>query len=368
MEEEKKKFIIGDFEYSLDNEVDLRVEAYVGQTGAGSIAVIPKSVNVDGEIKETWKSSYTKAMANQSIEKLILIGRKYTTLEDLPILKEIEIESDDLYEVSINNCPELQTVVVKSKIEEPVRFKDTLNHPIKIQYNQGVSRAEARWGGEELKLSGDNLHIVFGDEVEDVGIIRGGHVTLGKGLKNIKALKKADLGLRADTTVAEYELPTRIDFLSDVPPVVGSVAPGAMTLAELHVPKGSLEAYMNHPQWGKAAYFVEEGGKTVDKYAAKHKARLKKIQTEREKSEAEAAEKAKKEKVEAMGGIMHSTLATQRLAKWNPKLKEDYYYNGLLYNLEVGPLVLTLGISKSSSIDIWDKIVEKLESVEQELK
>ena len=186
-------------------------------------------------------------------------------------------------------------------------------------------------------------------------------------MKEIKALKNAAFGLRADTTISEYGLPTRIDFAAAEPPVVGSVAPGSMTQAELHVPAGSLDAYMSHPQWGKAAFFVEEGGKTVDKYAAKHKARLKKIQKDREEAPAKAAEKAKAEKLKAMRDMMHSTLAAQRLAKWNPT---GFYYNKKYREITVtvGCLKIELNIPNDAPIGIWDKIVARLEETEEKLK
>ncbi len=361
---EEKKYIIGDFEYISHGPESVRVMEYVGPTGPGSIAAIPAKVEIDGEVRNIWNSYYT-VLDGKQIEKLIWKGGDSIRIPYMPILKEVEIEASEVYSVEIKNCPELQTVVVKGKITEPVTIDATPVKPLRIEYHHAV-KDSVTFRGEELKLTGDNMHVIFGDEVEEVGIIRGGHVTLGKGIKEVKALKKADFGLRADTTVAEYELPTRIDFLSELPPVVGSVAPGSMTVAELHVPAGALDAYMSHLQWGKAAYFVEEGGKTVDKYAAKHKARLKKSQKENEKAQAEAAEKAKKEKVEAMGAMMHSTLATQRLAKWNPKLKYDLS-DRLVFLVEVTPLMLDLTVPKSAPIDIWDKIVDKLESVEQQL-
>lgn len=360
-----EQYIIDNFEYIPYNSKSAQVMAYVGPTGPGSVATIPPNIEIDGEVRNVW-NGYGTVFKNKPIEKLIWKGNNTICIPDMPILKEVEIEADEVYTVKIGNCPELQSVVVKAKIKEPVIINATPLKPLRIEYHHEVRDSET-YNGEELKLTGDNLHVIFGDEVEEVGIIRGGHVTLGKGVKEVKALKKADFGLRADTSVAEYELPTRIDFLSEVPPVIGTVAPGSMTVTELHVPAGALDAYMSHPQWGKAAYFVEEGGMTVDKYAAKHKVRMKKNQKENEKAQAEAAEKAKKEKVAAMGAMMHSTLATQRLAKWNPKLKYDFS-DRLEFLVEVTPLTLELTVPKSAPIDIWDKIVAKLESVEQQLK
>lgn len=356
---EEKRIIIGDFEYSIKDERTVRIEAYVGQTGPGSIAVLRENVVVEGQEKRL-SNSYTDFLVSQLVEKLVYSGGYRMPIKDMPILREVEAESDNLDELIIKNCPALQSVVLKSMINDPVKIEGT-SGPVRIEYRKGVKNYENY--GEELKLTGDNLHVIIGDEVEEVGIIRGGHITLGKGVKEVKALKKADFGLSADTTVAEYELPTRIDFLSAEPPVVGSLAPGSISVTELHVPAGALDAYMNHPQWGKAAFFVEEGGKTVDKYASKHKARLKKLQKDRDDAQAKAAEQAKKDKVAAMGGMMHSTIAPQRLAKWDPKVGSDWG-GKIEFRVTIGSLVIEISVPKDSPIDIWDKIVAKLESIE----
>lgn len=356
---EKKKNIIGDFEYApraRNNYLGLAYEAiaYVGPTGPGSVTTIPDKVNIDD-----WRAFDTygqlDCLRNLDIEKIIDYQLDSTYI-NLPALTEIVVAGRWCSSLTVEECPMVEKVIFKKEAGDPIEFKSSHGH-VTVEYRAGIDLYSKR------EVAGDNIHAVFGDEVEEVGTICGGHVTLGKGVKKIKALKKAALGLRADTTIAEYELPTRIDFAATEPPVVGSVAPGSMTQAELHVPAGSLDAYMSHPQWGKAGFFVEEGGKTVDKYAAKHKARLKKIQKDRE----EAAAKAKADKIKAMSIMMHSTLAAQRLAKWNPK-EALSAASDLAFKVYVSPLVFDVIIPEDAPIGIWDKIVAKIEETEEKLK
>ena len=369
--EENKTYKIGDFEYELKEGSwsywdytrsvsfgpRLNATKYIGPTGPGSVAHLLDRAVVEGIEKLIYEPSQLSLIKNQSIEKIIN-ATKYADIVDIPTLKEYVQQQDYPVCCKISNCPLIERIVIENKVDTPVELKTTHGH-VMVEYHNGIKLLDQ-------EVAGDDIHIIFGDEVEDVGIIRGGHVTLGKGVKEIQALKKADFGLRADTTIAEYEFPTRIDFATVEPPVVRSVAPGSMTVAELHVPAGSLDAYISHPQWGKATYFVEEGGKTVDKYAAKHKARLKKLQKEREEAAAKAAEKAKADKIKAMGGMMHSTLAAQRLAKWNPDEVTEWS-DSIKVHVTVGCLEFDINIPKDSPIDIWDKIVAKLEEIESNL-
>lgn len=351
---DNKKIIVGDFEYSVSGD-EVSVESYVGPAGPGSVATLPENVEIEG--KAINMTSYSYKIENLSIERVIAKDSSYR-FRNMPILKDLEIARNNPYSLEVENCPALNSIIIEDQINSPVEFNGD-HAPVRIEYRKGIRCTD-------LEVSGDKIHTVFGDDVEDVGVIRGGHVTLGKSVKEVTAMKKADFGMAADTTVSEYELPTRIDFLSPTPPIVGAVAPGSMTVAELHVPAGALDAYMSHPQWGKAAYFVDADGKTVDKYAAKHKARLKKLQKEREEAEAEAAEQAKAEKVKAMGSMMHSAVGPQRLAKWNPGAVDEWS-NSIEIPVNVGELTIQLSVPKDSPIDIWDKIVAELESIEAKL-
>lgn len=328
----EQRTISDDFEY----DGNMTAVRYVGTTGPGSVATLKSQVE-------------NESITGVNVEKIVTI-RQWNQFKNMPALKEIEILVEDADKVQCTDCPQLGRIHFTGKAKYAPEISGNHGH-VTIEYDNGLDL--------DQEVAGDNIQAVFGDTVEKVGIIRGGHVSLGKSVKEISAMKKAEFGIAADTTVAEYELPTRIDFQTETPPLVGSVAPGAMTVAELHVPAGAIDTYMSHPQWGKAAYFVDTDGKTVDKYASKHKARLKKIQKDRSEVEARAAEEAKAEKVRAMGEIVHATLAAQRLAKWNPQKK----YSST-WIVQVGALGIDVEVPKDAPIEIWDKIVARLEEVE----
>lgn len=362
---ENKIYNIGDYSYSYNPETKkLEVIAYIGATGPGSVATIPEKVEIPDE-KESFDTPYRtplEALENLDIEKVVVEGSSLVRIKNLPKLKELEVHNSggDIYSLEIQNTPYINRVILNSKLSSEIEIADNLQ-PVTIEYKKGWSKLD-----KELPSSGF-LHI-FGDEAENVGVIRGGHIVLGKGVKNVTALKKAEFGISADTTIAEYELPTRIDFLSSEPPVIGSVAPGSISVAEIHVPPGALEAYMQHPQWGKAAYFVEEGGKTVDNYFSKHKARLKKLQKERQEEEAKNAEKAKQEKVKAIGGMAHKTLGEQRLSKWTIVNIDESYSSSIYFQVKIGCLGVKVSVPKDAPVNIWDNIEKRLETIEAELK
>lgn len=329
---------------------------YIGPTGPGSEAHL--SIRFPDKVI-MFPDEFRNAINGINVEKIVFENSTFS-LENMPILQEVVIMEDWLWSFVLNRtCPQVRLIDIRGSIREPVAIQGKRDN-LTIIYSKDIEELEH-------EVAGDGIHAVFGDEVVNVGFIRGGHVTLGKGVKQISALKKADMGLAADTTVAEYELPTRIDILSAEPPTVGSVAPGAMTVAELHVPAGALDAYMGHPQWGKAAYFVEEGGKTVDNYAAKHKARLKKLKKESEAAATAAAEKAKTEKVKAIGGMAHSVIGPQKLSKWKILEQKDWS-NSLEFTLAVDCLELKLSVPKDAPLDIWDKIVASLDNLDSQLK
>lgn len=362
---ENKTYNIGDFAYSYDADTKkLAVIAYIGATGPGSVATIPATVELpdaNASINTPSRTLLLEALKNLDVEKVVVESGFYVTIKDLPKLKELEVYNPDhISSVEIKNCPAISRVTLHSKLSSEIEISDN-QQPVTIEYKKGYSNAE-----KELLSQG--FRHIFGDETENIGIIRGGHIVLGKGVKNVTAVKKAEFGIPADITIAEYELPTRIDFLSPEPPVVGSVAPGSISVAELHVPAGALDTYMNHPQWGKAAYFVEEGGKTVDKYASKHKARLKKLRKEQEKAEAENAEKARLEKVKAIGSMAHKTLGEQRLSKWTvTEIDDSDYSSNIDFDVKIGELGIRILVPKDAPITIWDNIEKRLETLEGEL-
>lgn len=357
---ENKKYIEGDFEFTINERGYIEDVTYNGPTGPGSVATIPRQLIIDGNELNNVSYYFSRSLKGLSIEKVVSGGPVY--IKDMPILREVEINSPTILYIcfEIHDCPQLLRVVVNCEVmkygeirkadkaeifyNKPFRFDFILDNPI----------------------TDANKHVIIGDEVENVGTIRGGHITLGRNVKQIHALKKTDFSTNDYTTIKEYELPTRIDFLSSEPPTIGSVSPMSISITELHVPAGAIDTYMAHPQWGKAAYFVDADDKTVDKYTAKHKARIKKLNKEREEKEAKEAEKSKQEKMEAMREMMHSTLGPQRLAKWNP---EEFYSSAWTHetSVTVGNLRIHIEIPKDAPVEIYDKIVAKLESVEKEL-
>lgn len=331
--EDKPRYTVGDFIYEpsiFDDTLDA-VE-YVGPTGPGSVAIIPASCEVEGHIYK-YLYEYDNVLENIFVEEVVSEGKTLDKLRSMPILRK---------------------VVFECEASRPIKLIDT-THPVTVEYTKGIREFEPFTKYDEFPpIATTGNHAVFGDEVKAIGIVQGGHITLGKNVKSIFAMKKAQFGIEADCSVADYELPTRIDFRSAEPPVIGSLAPGAISITEIHVPKGALEAYISHPQWGKAAYIVEEGGATIDNYAAKHKARLKKLKKEAEK----AIETAKEEKVKALSESTHIMLAQTKLAPWNPEIKEDE--RGFEITVYVGSMTINLEISKEAPISVWDTLAEKL--------
>lgn len=360
---ENKQYIIDGFEYNYNPEAKIwgkvepavNVVAYVGPEGPGSVAVIPDHIVIEGNELFPY-GSFEEALRNKKIEKVINLGGR--GLSGLPLLKEIDWHKSIFDDDRVANMPMLETITFCEEMYSPASLTEEFR-AVKRVYLKGINHLDK-------EVAGDGIHTIFGDEVENVGTIRGGHVTLGKGVKGISALKKAEFGIDADTTVAEYELPTRIDFLSDVPPTVGGVAPGAMPQTELHVPAGALAAYTKHPQWGKAAYFVDADGKTVDNYAAKHKARMKKVNEERAKADAEATEKAKAEKLTSIGKVAHLAIAPQRLAKWDPSVEESYG-DKIMAAVVVKCYRFCIDVKATAPITIWDEVAARLEKIEQQL-
>lgn len=358
MKKEKPKYILGDFAYTEKNG-KLVTEEYIGPEGPGtavSISPIVEEKFVDGkEVGRSYEYALP-AIRNKRIEKLIINDIVHFVSADvtsLPILKELVLNTDNDSYFYINSCPKLEKIIVNAVLYSPVRvFTGTKD--ICVIYNKKV----IYW--DQAELDGTRARYIFGDEVEEVGIIRGGHVTLGKSVQKIMGLKKADFRKNSFTSVTEYELPLRIDFSTDTPPEIGTIAPGSITVAELHVPAGALETYKAHPQWGKAAYFVDAAGNSFDNYASKHKARLKK--------EAKAKEvKAKEEKVQALGGAVHRTLGSKKLEKYKDlhiiERNECTEFVVLVKDLKI-----RIEVPNNFPVEEWDKIVSRLEKVEKELE
>lgn len=195
-----------------------------------------------------------------------------------------------------------------------------------------------------------------------VDTIRGGHHILDATVTEIRIIKRADRSTDADTAVAEYELPTRIDFLSATPPVVGYAQNTSISLCELHVPAGALEAYTSHPQWCKAAYFVDADGNVVDNYARRHATRLKRMQSAVRRD----MEAAKKVKISSLGATFHTIQAQTQLAKWDVRgVREES--NVITATITVGPLVLRIDIPKDAPLAFWTELTARLEAIDSSL-
>ena len=338
---DKKKYVIGDFEYSI-NVYGAYIESYIGPLGPDSVATKPDLVIIEG--RERKVQGFITTFVNgipavcPTLETL-LDEAEYSRIEYMPLLKKLILTNKRPNSSQIAKCPALSHIVIKNRIKYPVNFLDTPN--------------SVRIG----------IHAVFGDNVEVVGTINGGHITLGKSVKKINAIKKADFGLSADTTVDEYRLPTRIDFLSPTPPDVGTVAPGSISATELHVPVGTLDIYMSHPQWGKAAYFVDADGNTVDKYAKKHK-------TRHENKSKKAKSGTKKEKNGILSAVLkHAELGKQLLAKWDVELLNEIGPTtiGIHFSANLSGLTVEFIVKGDHPVSIWDKIVAEFEYMENKL-
>ena len=360
MKKNKTKYIVGVFEYSDDDDSGkVWPVAYVGPEGPGTVLSLPPIIEeelVDGKEVRPSTNRCLVALQSKEIEKLIInkIGKIFDSyISSLPILKEIELNTDNEAVFHIERCPKLEKITVNAELRFPVSTFFVPENTC-IIYNHSVRN----W--DKAELDGTKARYIFGDEVEEVGIIRGGHITLGKSVKKIIGLKKADFRTNSFTSVPEYELPLRIDFSTDTPPEIETIAPGSITVAELHVPAGALETYKAHPQWGKAAYFVDAAGNSYDNYASKHKARLKK--------EAKAKEvKAKEEKIQDLGGAVQRTLGSKKLEKYKI-LSLFEGYKATTFDIEVKDLIVRIEVPNNSPVEIWDKIVNRLNKVEGELK
>ena len=348
------KLQIGDFEYKL-NEDNERIEQidYVGAIGVGSVARLPEAhyVKYDDNTFYFSVKDLLDCIKNKDIEKLIVLSDYFNCFKDLQFIKEIEIECEFNSDLTIRNCASLEIIRVKDGIRSPKKISDC-NKIVKVIYNKGINDLEK-------ELVSEGTHIIFGNNVETVGTIMGGHITLGTSVKEIYALKKAEFNKSQYTYFPEYELPTRIDFEGEIPPEVRKIQPGAMSQIEIHVNASALQNFLHHPQWGKAGCFIDSSGNIIDNYKIKFKERIKKnIKREKEK-----INKAKKEKLNSLSLIMHKGLLQKKLEKWSPfdieENKTCISFKIILDRLQIG-----ISFPIESSAEEWDKIKSKLEFLE----
>lgn len=215
-------------------------------------------------------------------------------------------------------------------------------------------------------------HIIY--DAEKVRTLFHGNVTIGKNVKEIGNIERADP--LADI-VTEYGLPKRIEFLSSIPPTIRTVSPGSISESEIHVPAGAIDVYASHGQWKQALVFIDADGKTLIN-KSKLKERLQKIRQEREIAKAafreaqaaaleKAKEEAKQEKIINMGSIMHRTMGPVKLARWSPEITKEWRQS-LEMKVSVAGLVVEFEVEKSAPPTVWDKIIERFELIEETLK
>ena len=286
---------IGDFEYTNTN---YRVEVkYVGPTGRGSNATIPRDIPVS----KVTDRDYLSALNGQEIETLVM----------------------ELSDIVPKDIPALK-------------------------------------------------HIIY--DVDKVKVLYHGNVTIGKNVKEIDYIERADpLG----DIVTDYGLPKRIEFLSPVPPTVRTVSPGSISESEIHVPAGAIDVYASHGQWKQAHVFIDADGKTLIN-KSKLKTRLEKIKEDREKAEAafreaealaleKAKEEAKQEKIITMGSMMHRTLGPSKLAKWSPEILKEWH-ECFDIKVTVAGLDIEIEVKKNAPPSVWDEISARFELIEKTLK
>lgn len=197
--------------------------------------------------------------------------------------------------------------------------------------------------------------------------ICGGHVVLDADVVGIRNLKKAPEQTDAHTIVAEYALPTRIDFLSPTPPVVGNIEKDSISLCEIHVPAGALQAFLTHRQWGMAAYFVDADGNAVDRNAARHATRLKRASAPVAPKKADKSlDRAKEYKIKQIGAIFQKAQVALRLAQWSPRDISESFYE-VTACVTIGHFVLRVSIPKDANMAWWDATVARLEKMERSI-
>lgn len=341
---------VGDFIATYDDLTNSYSDIkYDGPTGPGSVATI----------NQTLGDECFGVIEGLDIEKVVVCNI-VCNLKNMPTLREIETTGCSGYNLS--NLPALQSITVADSAKEPLVLKDEFSH-VKRIYLKDI---QAPIGYEQLRfeggVAGDGIHAIFGDEVTSVRIIEGGHVTLGRGVQNILQLKPARMGIDCGSAVPEYELPTRIDFLSPLPPAVGKLTRDGVFYCELHVPAGALETYASHKQWKFAAIIIDADGNTIDNYAERHRKRLEELERQRVLEQAKETEQAKTEKIATMGKMMHPLQLSTRLAKWHPEVLPDQYdFN---FYVTVNQIRYRFSMPYNSPLGVWDAIVARLELLE----
>lgn len=269
---------------------------------------------------------------------------KIWDLIDLPASNIVSMCSggypDNFAEVNCE-CTD-KTVIFPIKRKVPLTFTDKYDGStvVYLKEIEDINKQD---------VSQEGLHVVFGDDVENVGMINGGHITLGKGVTSVAKLKKAA---------------TRIDFSSPNPPDIATISPGAMKLTELHVPVGSLDAYKSHPKWGKAANIVEEEVACtldidVEKFVADSNQQLDNALKEF------AFEKEKIKKAKALAQEAHRLMAAEKLAPFNADT--ELRAGDIHVSLWVGPLRYKFTVSCNSVLEVWDRLAAKFEAAQAKI-
>lgn len=320
----ENKYLIGNVPYSIDYDSSLTsgpvwLYPQILEFEADTVIIPPKSVEFEG-IRYDFRVSDLGLHAKQIIS--YQEPREFTTVDRFT-----------------GTDKGIRHIVFPMKVSRPY-LSDT---PLTIEYLQGVDDLEG-------EISTPSMHVVFGDEVKEVGVINGGHVSLGKEIKGIRALRKADV---------------RIDVRSITPPSLGVVSPGAMACVRLHVPVGALEAYASHPQWDNAAEIVEDDVPAaalteqlrwqVEQYDARLAGALQKIREDI----------AKHLKVKALALQAHEAIGRQKLAKWDVEIMPSN--ERLSVKIWFHYIGIEFGVTADHPIEVWDNLIARLEKAEQYL-
>lgn len=293
------------------------------------------------------------------MDLLILKGeREY--VGNLPSVRDIKVISEAPSYIEIVDCPNLETITVQNRIDVPIEI-DKVCKSVTIEYKDGIKDLD-------VPVARNGVHVIFGGGVVKIGIIKGGHITLGKSVREIKAIQKADAPIPVECMVAEYELPTRIDFLSSEPPVIGTISPNSLSLTELRVPSGALENYATHRQWRRAAYIVDADGNYIDNYAERYRKRIEEALSELKEKESNgnlALEAAKQEKIKALSIVLHKSLGIKHLSRWGMPSYRECWDSSLEFHVRINELGYEIEVPLNSSHTIWNKIVAELEKIER---
>lgn len=291
-------------------------------------------------------------------DDLLILNGEEESVKDLTSVREIKIISESPSYIEIVNCPKLEVITVEHRIATPIKIEKSGNS-VDVEYKDGIEDLD-------VPVAGNGVHAIFGEGVVRIGIIKGGHITLGKSVREIRAIQKVDEQVSVECMVADYELPTRIDFLSPVPPVIGTIGPNSISHTELRVPSGALENFARHAQWRRAAYIVDADGNTIDNYADKYRKRIEEKLIELKEKERDGyneIEEAKREKIKALSIVLHKSLGQKHLSKWGEPVYKECW-DTLQFFVKINELGYEIKVPLDSSHSIWDKIVDELENIE----